>query len=347
MDLNELICINATDRHSGVGNYVLMIEDLLGRGKVATLVLDKRKKDWDYPGTVYNGFFPPVTSGWWLNTTFYPQVFKLKGLEIPDFIHMLDITALVPTRKQRGIVTVHDLYHNRRSYGANPEGRKFMDKQVKLLLTWDYVLADSYATVEELMKVGFTEEQITVIHLSLRDGIWFKMGEEEKKEAALEHFPELLEVKKPIVLTVGDAKHKNNALTHEAAKGKYFHVHVGNDVKADLNLYHVPDETLRLLFNLSSVYVRPTDFEGFGLPAVESLMCGTPAVVSDIPVYHETLGESGVYATINKESVSSQIRYAMENKDELIKVFNSNYREHYSINRFNREMMDYYRSARN
>lgn len=342
MDINDLLCINATDRHSGVGNYTIMIEELLGKGKVATLVFDKNKKNWDYPGKVYYGVFPPITSGWWINTKFYHQVFKTRGLIIPDFIHLLDVTTLIPEKRQRGIVTVHDLYHNRRSYGSNPEGIRFMERLMRRLIQWDYVICDSRATADELLKIGFREEQITVIHLSLRDGLWFKMSDEEKLNAKRVYFPELMGVRKPIVLTVGDAKHKNNSLTREAVRNDYFHIHVGGDVKADLNLRNIPDESLRVLFNLASVYVRPTEFEGFGLPAIESLMCGTPAVVSDIPVYHETLGDAGVYAEINKESVSKQIRYAIEYKNDLVKKFDNKYREHYSIERFNRQMIEYY-----
>ena len=162
MEIEDLLCINTTDRHSGVGNYAMMIEELLGRGKVATLIMDKRKLHWDYPGTVYNGFFPPVSNGWKLNSMFYHTVFRVKGLTIPNFVHLLDVTAIMPNKKQRGIVTVHDLYHDRRSYSANPEGKKFLEKLIKRLLKWEYIISDSYATKEELLKIGFSEERIVL-----------------------------------------------------------------------------------------------------------------------------------------------------------------------------------------
>lgn len=342
MDIKDLLCINATDKHSGVGNYAMMIEELLGKGKVATLVMDKRKSSWDYPGKVYNGFFPPVTSGWKINSKFYRTVFRIKGLAIPNFVHLLDVMALMPDKRQRGIVTVHDLYHDRRSYSSNEEGRKFLEKLINRLLNWEYILSDSHATKEELLQLGFREDRISVIHLALRDGIWFRMGEKELETALKQYFPSLQEVNKPIVLTVGDATQKHNDLTNQAAGEDYFHIHVGKDVKADLNVQGIPDEQLRILFNIASVYVRPTDFEGFGLPAIEALMCGTPSVVSDIPVYHETLGNSGVYAEVDKASVAEKIGYAIDHRIDLIRAFDTSRRDYYSIKRFNAEMLDYY-----
>ena len=133
-------------------------------------------------------------------------------MEIPDFVHLLDVKTLFPSRKQRGIVTVHDLYHKHRTYGS----KKFMDKLIERLLPWDYILSDSHASIPELESVDFSEDQIKVVHLAVRDGIWFKMDEEEISGLIQEKFPIICQVQKPIVLTVGDAKHKNNHLTNEA-----------------------------------------------------------------------------------------------------------------------------------
>lgn len=44
--------------------------------------------------------------------------------------------------------------------------------------------------------------------------------------------------------------------------------------------YHDWD-TLRYIYNLASVLVYPSLYEGFGLPPLEAMACGTPAVVAD------------------------------------------------------------------
>jgi glycosyltransferase involved in cell wall biosynthesis len=53
----------------------------------------------------------------------------------------------------------------------------------------------------------------------------------------------------------------------------------------------VSDQELGALYRDASVFVLPTLFEGFGMPAIESLASGTPTLVSDLPVFREvTLG---------------------------------------------------------
>ena len=42
---------------------------------------------------------------------------------------------------------------------------------------------------------------------------------------------------------------------------------------------HVPDDELTLLYQAASLFVFPSLYEGFGLPVVEALACGAPAIV--------------------------------------------------------------------
>ena len=37
----------------------------------------------------------------------------------------------------------------------------------------------------------------------------------------------------------------------------------------------------------------PSRLEGFGFPPLEAALAGTPSVVSDLPVFRETLGDDG------------------------------------------------------
>jgi glycosyltransferase involved in cell wall biosynthesis len=52
----------------------------------------------------------------------------------------------------------------------------------------------------------------------------------------------------------------------------------------------VDDDTLAALYTGARALVFPSDDEGFGLPAVEALACGTPVVASDVPALREVLG---------------------------------------------------------
>lgn len=57
----------------------------------------------------------------------------------------------------------------------------------------------------------------------------------------------------------------------------------------------VPDEHLAAIYSGARALVFPSDDEGFGLPPVEALACGTPVVVSDIPVLREVLGDRATF----------------------------------------------------
>lgn len=58
---------------------------------------------------------------------------------------------------------------------------------------------------------------------------------------------------------------------------------------------HVSDDALAAIYSGARALVFPSDDEGFGLPTVEALACGTPVVASDIPVLREVLGDRATF----------------------------------------------------
>ena len=57
----------------------------------------------------------------------------------------------------------------------------------------------------------------------------------------------------------------------------------------------VPDEELVLLYSRAYALILPSLLEGFGLPAVEAMACGTPVISSRAGSLPEVVGEAGVY----------------------------------------------------
>jgi len=59
-------------------------------------------------------------------------------------------------------------------------------------------------------------------------------------------------------------------------------------------LDYVPEPDLPLLYNLATVFVYPSLYEGFGLPVLEAMACGTPVVAARTPALVELVGNAAM-----------------------------------------------------
>ena len=62
----------------------------------------------------------------------------------------------------------------------------------------------------------------------------------------------------------------------------------------------VVDEDLVKIYNLASVYIQPSLYEGFGLPVLEAVACGTPVIATKTQALVEILGEGIMYVDPRK-----------------------------------------------
>jgi glycosyltransferase involved in cell wall biosynthesis len=114
-------------------------------------------------------------------------------------------------------------------------------------------------------------------------------------------------------------------------------------------LGYVPDADLPLLYNLADAFVFPSFREGFGLPPLEAMACGTPVVASDRPAMPEILGDAALYASPrDPEAIADALERVLTDdslRDEL-RVRGLTQAARYSWDRAARETLAVYRTAR-
>jgi glycosyltransferase involved in cell wall biosynthesis len=52
----------------------------------------------------------------------------------------------------------------------------------------------------------------------------------------------------------------------------------------------VQEEDLAALYSLADLFVYPSFYEGFGMPLLEAMACGTPVIVSNVSALPEVIG---------------------------------------------------------
>jgi glycosyltransferase involved in cell wall biosynthesis len=77
----------------------------------------------------------------------------------------------------------------------------------------------------------------------------------------------------------------------------------------------VPDEDLVAIYNLATCYCQPSFYEGFCLPVLEAMACGTPVVCGKTSSLPEVVGEAGVFVNPEDDNdIAKGLKKVLENK---------------------------------
>ncbi|MCK5237093.1 MAG: glycosyltransferase family 4 protein [Deltaproteobacteria bacterium] len=237
-------------------------------------------------------------------------------------------------KARKTVVTVHDF-----SFISNPEwlpkdrANYFNKNFFKKVKAVDKVIVVSdFIKGEAVSKLGLPEDKVEVIHHGYDRSIFRSYDEEE-----------LLPVKRKFnlpekfILSVGSIEPRKNlermieayfSLDKEVRKEfKLVLVgfsgwrnrrvmkllkEVGDEV---VYLGYVSDVDLGKLYNLATLFIFPTLYEGFGLPALEAMASGCPSVVSNVASLPEVCGDAVRYVEpLDVGSISDGIRDVIENE---------------------------------
>lgn len=119
---------------------------------------------------------------------------------------------------------------------------------------------------------------------------------------------DLVNVNNPLVI-VGSGDGKADDFTSDVSRA----VEAGIVVFAGF----VQDRELRWLYENSACLVFASLGEGFGMPPVEAAHFGTPVVVSDLPVFRETVGDVAIFVDPHSESsIAAGISEAISSRQD-------------------------------
>ncbi len=76
---------------------------------------------------------------------------------------------------------------------------------------------------------------------------------------------------------------------------------------------YIPYDELPLWYNCADIFIYPSLYEGFGLPPLEAMACGTPVVTSSVSSLPEVVGSAALTVDpLDVDALSSAIRRILE-----------------------------------
>lgn len=316
----------AVHQRAGIGRYTRGLVQALARLDTAnqyTLLVFGQAGAYFTPTRLPANFklrYVPISDRWatilWYRLNLPLPVDLFAGRA--DLFHGPSFT-LPPSLFIPSLLTVHDLSFLRYPRGAHPALLAWLTKAVpRSLGRARHVLADSQNTRADLIQLmHIPAERITVIGA----------GVEERFQPATD--PETLariraryRLPDRFVLSVGTLEPRKN-LTGLIAAFDQLVTAAEEPPAADLHLVmaggkgwlyddifaaaqaspvrnrihftgYVADEDLPALYSLASLFAFPSHYEGFGIPVLEAMACGTPVVCADNSSLPEVAGGAAV-----------------------------------------------------
>lgn len=252
-------------------------------------------------------------------------------IDIPNILNDTGIDAyLVPQngiglpreKKCPFIITLHDVIPYRMPDTVGPQYMQIYSREIPEIIpmTDAIITVSDYSKKDIARSLNYPMDRIFVTHLAAED-IYFP----QNKSLCREFVSKKYGINNKFILYVGGFSPRKNikgliqafSLIKHKLKEPFNLVILGKkgrsyydyrDTAYELGLKddviftgYVPVEELPLFYNAAHIFCYPSFYEGFGLPPLEAMACGTPTIASNITSIPEVLGDDAVY--INPQDV--------------------------------------------
>jgi glycosyltransferase involved in cell wall biosynthesis len=298
---------------AGIGQYILRLTQALAQiDHVDQFILFKSRKDKtlivDHPRFKLDQLWTPSHhrfERWALSLELAP--FALDVLHSPDFI---------PPARTRcpSVITMHDLAFLLYPRFLTRDSARYYGQVDVAARQADHIIAVSESTKRDTVRLlGVPPQKITVIHEAAHP-LFTPLTDDETLARIRVHyrlpsdfvlFVSTIEPRKNLPTLLRAFRrlrdnYKSQTLLAIAGRRGWLSEEV-DGVIADLKLDNavrflggVPNEELVYLYNAARLFVLPSFYEGFGLPPLEAMACGTPVIVSNVSSLPEVVGDAGL-----------------------------------------------------
>jgi glycosyltransferase involved in cell wall biosynthesis len=312
----------------GTGTYAetaaLGLSRRLTDGDALIAFGEESRLDGDFAKRVhYRRVPPPVAQnpGNWARRLSWDAAIDRAGLDV--FFAPTGIAPLV--KRCAVVVTVHDLLFEHEPGFFSPPLLALLKREIpRSVAAADRIVAVSEWTRRDLMATyNVPSDLIRVVPQALRPIFRHKIGKGE-----IQRILRCFSLRQPYLLTLSNhAPHKNTLFAVKAfarwikrsgnADCRLVIAGGGPAPQAPIDLVEesralgiedrvavigrVDDAYLPALYAGAKAFLFPSLFEGWGLPPLEAIAMGTPAVVSDRGALPEAVGEAGIVLPLDEE----------------------------------------------
>ncbi len=251
--------------------------------------------------------------------------------------------------KTKGMTVVHDLIWNIFPEKHNTEIIRFQEYKIKKTIdNSDIIITDSECTKNDLLRLyqQINKNKVYIIYPGINES-FRPINNKEKIKNVLKKYRIISSTNyelrtTPFLLYVGAIEPRKNLLLtievfNELIKDRKFSHYKfivagragwkNEDVFQSIKrlgledkvkfIGYVADEDLPYLYNAASLTVYLSTYEGFGLPPLESLACGTKVIAGDNSSMKETVDEKFLVDVTDFKKVLEKTKYLLGNKIEI------------------------------